>query len=170
MNKASAEKHTAADSKHTGQYLTFILAGEEYGIEILKVREIRGWEAPTMLPNTSDYVLGVINLRGTVVPIVDLRRRFGMEHKEFDKTTVVVVVKVRTEDKDRIIGLVVDAVSDVYDVDEDTVRPAPDLGVAIDTEYVRGLATLQDKMIIILDIDHLISSGVLKRIEKNQQG
>ena len=170
MTKASTAEGAAALKKNVRQYLTFILAGEEYGIEILKVREIRGWEPPTMLPNTAAYVLGVINLRGTVVPIVDLRQRFGMECKEFDKTTVVVVVRVKTEDKERIIGLVVDAVSDVYDVNEDTIRPAPDLGVAIDTEYVRGLATLDDKMIIVLDIDHLISTGVLKKIEKNQQG
>lgn len=146
------------------QNLTFLLAGEEYGLDILKVQEIRGWTAPTALPNTADYVLGVINLRGTVVPIIDLRQRFSLEHIEFGNTTVVVVVRVTSGDKDRTVGMVVDAMSEVYNLNEEDIRPAPNLGGAISTEYVRGLATVGEKMIILLDIDKLINTGVLKEI------
>jgi purine-binding chemotaxis protein CheW len=163
---AEAIRKPELDDNAAKQYLTFLLAEEEYGIDILKVREIRGWQQPTMLPNSVDYVLGVINLRGTVVPIIDLRRRFSMEKSQFGKTTVVVVVKVSGRDKDRTIGIVVDAVSEVYNVADEQVRPAPDLGGAISTEFVKGLATLDEKMIILLDIDKLISDGVLKEIEK----
>jgi len=166
--KVSAQtiRKSELDEDATNQYLTFLLAGVEYGVDILKVQEIRGWEQPTMLPNAIDYVLGVINLRGTVVPIIDLRRRFAMEKTQFGQTTVVVVVKVSGADKERIIGIVVDAVSEVYNVSDEQIRPAPDLGGAISTEFVKGLATLGEKMIILLDIDKLISTGVLKEIVK----
>ena len=163
---AEATRKPELDEGAAHQYLTFLLAGEEYGVDILKVQEIRGWQQPTMLPNAVDYVLGVINLRGTVVPIIDLRRRFSMEKSQFGQTTVVVVVKVSGRDKDRTIGIVVDAVSEVYNVTDEQVRPAPDLGGAISTEFVKGLATMDEKMIILIDIDKLISVGVLKEIEK----
>ena len=164
---AQTIRKSELDEDSTNQYLTFLLADEEYGVDILKVQEIRGWEQPTMLPNAVDYVLGVINLRGTVVPIIDLRRRFAMEKSQFGQTTVVVVVKVVSVDKERTVGLVVDAVSEVYNVNDADIRPAPDLGGAISTEFVQGLATLGEKMIILLDIDKLISVGVLKEIEKH---
>lgn len=169
MNTAApaARKQTPGEEA-TSQYLTFMLAGEEYGVDIHKVQEIRGWEPPTMLPNAVNYVLGVINLRGTVVPIIDLRRRFGLAQGEFGQTTVVVVVKVSCADKDRIVGVVVDAVSEVYNVSDDQIRPAPDLGGAISTDFVKGLVTLGEKMIILLDIDRLINRGLFKELEKNQ--
>jgi purine-binding chemotaxis protein CheW len=163
---AKAIRKSELDEDATNQYLTFLLAGEEYGVDILKVQEIRSWEQPTMLPNTVDYVLGVINLRGTVVPIIDLRRRFSMDKSQFGQTTVVVVVKVSSADKERTVGIVVDAVSEVYNVSDEQIRPAPDLGGAISTEFVKGLATMDEKMIILLDIDKLITAGVLKEIEK----
>ncbi len=152
------------DSTNSRQYLTFVLAGEEYGVDILKVREIRSWETPTLLPNTADYILGVINLRGTVVPIVDLRRRFSLECREFGKTTVVVVVRVKVGDKERTVGLIVDAVSEVYSIRSESVRAAPDLGGAISTDYVTGLATVDEKMIILLDVDRLIDSGIMQNV------
>ena len=164
---AQTIRKSELDEDSTNQYLTFLLADEEYGVDILKVQEIRGWEQPTMLPNAVDYVLGVINLRGTVVPIIDLRRRFAMEKSQFGQTTVVVVVKVTSMDKERTVGIVVDAVSEVYNVNDADIRPAPDLGGAISTEFVKGLATMGEKMIILLDIDKLISAGVLKEIEKH---
>ena len=164
---AQTIRKSELDEDSTNQYLTFLLADEEYGVDILKVQEIRGWEQPTMLPNAVDYVLGVINLRGTVVPIIDLRRRFAMEKSQFGQTTVVVVVKVTSMDKERTVGIVVDAVSEVYNVNDADIRPAPDLGGAISTEFVKGLATMCEKMIILLDIDKLISAGVLKEIEKH---
>ena len=151
------------------QYLTFMLGGEEYGVNILKVKEIRGWEEPTLLPNTAEYVLGVINLRGMVVPVMDLRRRFGMQKTEYDKTTVVVIVKVGFSGRERTIGMVVDAVSEVYNISDEMIMPSPDLGGTISDEYVKGLATIQEKMIILLDIDYLVNEGMLKEADNVQQ-
>lgn len=141
----------------SSQYLTFMLDGEEYGVEILGVQEIKGWEKCTEIPNTPDYVLGVINLRGSVIPVIDLRRRFGMQPREFGKLTVVIVVSLETQDGSKIMGFVVDAVSDVYNIGADQVRPAPELDSSVDTRFVKGLATVDEKMIILLDLDHIVS-------------
>ncbi len=143
------------------QFLTFLLAGEEYGVDILRVQEIKGWNAATPIPNTPDYIRGVINLRGTIVPIVDLRRRFGLEPMEYGPMTVVIVLKVLHGDKSRVMGVVVDAVSDVYNVQEDALKPAPDFGSVVNVDFVKGLATVEETMVIILDIDHLLNSGEL---------
>jgi len=144
------------------QYLTFILGGEEYGIDILKVQEIRGWESATALPNTPDYMLGVMNLRGNVVPIVDLRKRFSLENADFCYTTVVIIVKVMDESgSERIVGLVVDAISDVYNIIKEDVSEAPDMGGAIALEYLAGLVTVDDNMIILLNVDLLVTKAVL---------
>lgn len=151
----------AATGSGENQYLTFMLADEEYGVDILKVQELRGWEKVTPIPNTEAYVLGVINLRGIVVPIVDLRRRFRMPPKEFSSTTVVIIVKVKGKDHERVIGIVVDAVSEVYSIAADQLRPAPDLEGAISNDFIHDLATIDDKMVILLDIDRLINEGVL---------
>ncbi len=169
MNMTVTETNLREQDANTSQYLTFFLAGEEYGVNILKVKEIRGWEQPTLLPNTADYVLGVINLRGMVVPVMDLRKRFGMQETELGKTAVVVVVKVTHSGRERTIGLVVDAVSEVYNISEDMIMPSPDLGSTISDEYVKGLVTIQDKMIILLDIDYLINEGMLKDAEGSQE-
>jgi purine-binding chemotaxis protein CheW len=139
------------------QYLTFMLDGEEYGVEILGVQEIKGWEKCTQIPNTPDHVLGVINLRGSVIPVIDLRRRFGMQPREFGKLTVVIVVSLETQDGSKIMGFVVDAVSDVYNIGADQVRPTPELDSSVDTRFVKGLATVNEKMIILLDLDHIVS-------------
>ena len=147
------------------QYLTFLLADEEYGVDIMKVQEIRGWDGATAIPNTPDYVLGVSNLRGMVVPIIDLRQRFQLPNAEFNSTTVVVIVKVASESGERTVGLVVDAVSEVYNLPEEVIGDTPDLGGAINTAFVKGLATMDEKMIILLDIDHLVNTGVLNDIE-----
>jgi len=144
------------------QYLTFLLAEEEYGIDILRVQEIKGWDKVTRLPQAPAFVLGVINLRGAVVPIVDLRRRFALPVVEPGPTTVVIVVKVRAERGERTVGMVVDAVSEVYTVAPDAVRAAPEVCTSVDTAFVKGLATVADdkKMVILLDIDHLINASV----------
>ncbi len=139
-----------------GQYLTFMLAGEEYGVEILKVQEIKGWDNATPIPNTPEYVLGVLNLRGAVVPIIDLRQRFSLESIPYGATTVVIVVKMAHEDQERTVGLVVDAVADVYRLESSEIQPPPDMGGAVHTEFVRGLATVEEKMVILLEIDRLI--------------
>jgi len=151
--------HSAAEG--TDQYLTFIMANEEYGVDILRVQEIKGWDVATPLPNTPQYVKGVINLRGTIVPIIDLRQRFGLETVPYGPTTVVIVLKVETERGERVMGIVVDAVSEVYNVAADQMKPAPDFGTAMAADVVRGLATVEDKMIIVLNIDRLLGTGEL---------
>lgn len=139
-----------------GQYLTFMLAGEEYGVEILKVQEIKGWNTVTPIPNTPEHMLGVLNLRGAIVPIIDMRSRFNLEQIPYGPTTVVIVVKVEDADQARTVGVVVDAVADVYRLEKSDIQQAPQMGYAINTEFVRGLATVERKMVILLDINKLI--------------
>ena len=151
------------------QYLSFMLANEEYGIDILRVQEIKGWDGVTPMPNMPDYILGVINLRGTVVPIIDLRKHFELESVPFDKTTVVIVVRVSDgEQSERTMGIVVDAVSEVHNIAKADLKLTPDFGGACNTESINGLATQDNKMIIILDIDHLMNNGVLQTVEQEQ--
>ena len=138
------------------QNLTFIVDSEEYGVDILRVQGIQGWDSVTPIPNTPHYVLGVINLRGSVVPIFDLRRRFGIPNIPFGPTTVVIIVRVDCGDDEKIVGMVVDAVSEVYMIDKKAIQPPPDFGSGIDTKFVRGLATVDEKMVILLDIDNLL--------------
>lgn len=154
---------SGADRSATGtseQYLTFMLAGEEYGVDILRVQEIKGWDKVTRIPNTPDYVLGVINLRGAVVPILDLRRRFGLEAIVFGPTTVVIVMRVRSGRDERTVGVVVDAVSEVYNVETANTKPPPDVCGSVDTVFVKALATIEEKMLILLDIDRLIGNSI----------
>ncbi len=161
--KTAVSTAPAPASAEIGQYLTFILAGEEYGVDILRVQEIKGWDIVTDIPNTPDYLRGVINLRGTIVPIIDLRRRFQMEPVPYGKTTVVIVLKVRGTGDERTMGFVVDAVSDVYDIPGDVMRPPPDFGATVSIEFVKSLATVTDKMIILLDIDKLIDADAVPK-------
>lgn len=147
------------------QYLTFMLAGEEYGVDILRVQEIKGWDSATRIPNTPDYVQGVINLRGTIVPIIDLRMRFDLEKLEYGPTTVVVVLKATSEGKERTMGIVVDGVSDVYSVGDGELKAAPEFGEDVSAEFVKGLATIGEKMVIMLDIDRLLNSRELSALD-----
>jgi len=146
------------------QYLTFMLAGEEYGVDILRVQEIKGWGKVTPIPGTPEYVRGVMNLRGTIVPILDLRKRFSMDQIDYGPTTVVIVLRVECEGRDRIMGIVVDAVSDVYAVPAEELRPSPDFGSSVHVEFVRGLATVDEKMVIILNIDKLLNADDLEAV------
>ena len=143
------------------QYLTFDLGGEEYAIDILKVQEIRGFEKTTSIPNTPDYLLGVINLRGSVVPVVDLRVRFNLTHTVNDASAVIILVKVNTDGGERTLGMVVDGVSDVHAINPDDVTGTPDLASNAVKNFITGLATVGEKMIILLDIDSLVSEGIL---------
>ena len=147
----------ARDAAEGLQYLTFSLAGEEYGIDILKVQEIRGWAPVTKVPNAPSFVRGVMNLRGAIVPVIDLRQRFGLEAGAYTKTTVVIVVTVRGSGGDRIIGAVVDGVSDVLNVEAAAIQPAPDFGTAVHTEFISGLVTIEAGMVMLLDVDRLLS-------------
>jgi len=151
------------------QYLTFMLFGEEYGVDILTVQELRGWEDTTPIPNTPAYVLGVINLRGVVVPVIDLRSRFGLENIEYGPTTVVIIVKVLSAGKERILGMVVDAVSEVYDISKEDMQPPPEMEGAISIDFVTGLATIDNKMVILLDINKLVNEGVLSPKKATKQ-
>lgn len=156
-------------SEEGNQYLSFILDNEEYGVDILKVQEIRGWEQATRIPGAPEFVLGVINLRGSVVPIVDLRKRFNLPGKEFNKLTVMILVNVAYKGSKRTIGMVVDSVSEVYTLQDNDLNPAPDVGGAIASNYIKGLATVEGKMIILLDIDLLINVGVLDQAQENAE-
>ena len=158
--KPGAGPEGAADGSGE-QYLTFMLAGEEYGVDILRVQEIKGWDKVTRIPHTPGYILGVINLRGAVVPILDLRRRFVLEAIEFGPTTVVIVVRVGGSRGERTVGMVVDAVSEVYNVNMGEAKPPPDVCGSVDTVFVKALATIDDKMLILLDIDRLIGHGIV---------
>lgn len=154
----------SSDDSHE-QYLTFLLAGEEYGVDILRVQEIKGWDNATRIPNTPSYVQGVINLRGTIVPIIDLRMRFNLEKLEYGPTTVVVVLRVESENKNRTMGIVVDGVSDVYSVSEGELKSAPEFGDDVNAEFVKGLATIDEKMVIMLNIDKLLNSRELNVLD-----
>ncbi|HEC16546.1 MAG TPA: chemotaxis protein CheW [Sedimenticola sp.] len=139
------------------QYLTFSLADEEYGVDILRVQEIRGWETVTRVPNAPSYVKGVLNLRGSIVPIFDLRERFNLARQAYTKDTVVVVLRVTAAGGMRIMGVVVDAVSDVLNASDDGITSTPDFGGSVATEFISGLVSAGGKMIMLLDVDRLLS-------------
>ena len=139
------------------QYLTFVMDGEEYGIEILSVQEIRGWEHTTVIPNSEPFVKGVINLRGTVVPVIDLRLRFGLAKAEYNDLTVVIIVKVELEGHEKIMGIVVDAVSDVYNIEKQQAKKAPEIGDVENRTYIEGLINVGDKMVVLLDLEKVLS-------------
>ena len=134
------------------QQLTFTLAGEEYGVDILAVREIRGWSRVTRIPQTPAYLLGVLNLRGAIVPIMDLRLRFGLERESYGGDTVMIIVAIA----ERLFGIVVDAVSDVVDIEQAAIKPVPDMGTVVDTRYLKGLATHVERMVMLLDVEKLM--------------
>ncbi|MDF1583410.1 MAG: chemotaxis protein CheW [Methyloprofundus sp.] len=141
----------------SAQYLTFDLAGEMYGVEILKVQEIRGWEKVRNIPNAPDYIKGALNLRGEVVPIIDLRIRFAMENREFTPVTVVIVLCVKSEQGINVIGVVADAVADVLDIKLADIKEKPNLGSKIDTRFMRGIYVYKQNMIMLLDVDKLLN-------------
>ena len=136
------------------EYLTFRLGQEEYGIDILKVQEIRGYEPPTRVANAPDFIKGVVNLRGTIVPIVDMRLKFNCAKADYDSFTVVIILNLRN----RIVGIVVDSVSDVMELPPEALKPAPDIESVIDSGAVMGLGSLGDRMLILLDIERLMSA------------
>lgn len=145
----------------TSEVLTFVVEGQHYGVDILRVQEIRCWESVTRVPNTPDHIRGVLNLRGAIVPIIDLRIRLGLTQVEYEPTTVIVVLQVHSEHGSRTMGIVVDAVSDVCSVKSSDVQETPDFGVNVDTRYMRGITCVSDPMVIILDADRLLSSDAM---------
>jgi purine-binding chemotaxis protein CheW len=142
------------------QYLTFTLGYEEYGVEILKVQEIKGYSAITPIPNTPAYLKGVMNLRGTIIPVVDLRAKFGMAEAEYNQFTVIIVVTVGA----KIMGLVVDAVSDVLNIPRADIQETPDFGAQVDARFINGMAKAGEKLVVLLDIDKVLSGEELMAI------
>ncbi len=161
VRQSHAEPNAASAAS---QYLTFIMNNEEYGVDILCVQEIRGWETATPLPNAPKHIKGVINLRGTIVPIIDLRQCFGLSAIDYTAITVVIVLKVQAEAGSRVIGIVVDGVSDVYALADSDLHRPPDLGHAVDTAFIKGLASIDNKMIILLNIDQLLNIDELPNL------
>ena len=141
--------------------LAFKLGNEEYGIKILKVQEIRGYESVTRIASAPEHVKGVVNLRGTIVPIVDMRIKFNLGEPTYNQFTVVIILNIQ----DRVVGMVVDSVSDVISLTADQIKPAPDMGGALNTDYLVGLGTVDERMIILVDIDRLMSSEEMGVIE-----
>lgn len=147
------------------QYLSFFLGGEVYGVDILRVQEIRGWEPVRTLPDAPLYMKGVLDLRGTIVPVIDLRVRFDLPDPEYSATTVVIVINVRDADGAvRVVGAVVDSVSGVLDVTGRDIKPAPDLGGCIGSCYLDGMVTVEELMVILLDIDQLFDVSELNLV------
>ena len=149
-----------------GKYLTFTLADEEYGIGILKIREIIGMMSITSVPQTPPFVKGVINLRGKVIPVVDLRLRFGMQEIEYTERTCIIVVEIEGQTVTVQIGIVVDAVSEVLNIKGEDIEDTPTFGTKLDTEYILGMAKMEGSVKILLDIDQVLSAEEVAALEK----
>jgi len=148
------------------EYLTFILNSEEFGVDILCVQEIRVWSSVTKLPNKPDYIKGVINLRGIIIPIIDLRQRFGQEPLPYNEKTVTIILRNQDNDKPMVVGIVVDAVSEVYKFDKSSIRKAPEFGQKIDHCFLDGLASVEDKLIILLNSQALLDQSELYQVDE----
>ena len=146
----------------TREVLVFVLGKEEYGVDVLKVQEIRGYEKVTPMPGAPAYLKGVVNLRGIIVPVIDLRVKFGMAQPTYDAFTVVIILRIAG----RVIGIVVDAVSDVARLAPGDIKAAPMLGAVVDSSFISGLATLNDRMVLLLDIEKFLSSSELKLLSQ----
>jgi len=163
---AEADPSAKADTR-AGKYLTFLLDREEFGIQVLKVREIMGIQEITAVPQTPDCVKGVINLRGKVIPVVDLRLKFGIPEAEHTQRTCIIVVEVQSEGASILMGIVVDEVSEVLNLASSDIEDTPDFGQGVVTPYLLGMAKVKGKVKILLDIDHVLSSqGLIQGLEK----
>ncbi len=149
------------DGAAGAEFLAFTMGQEEYGLDILKVQEIRGYEAVTRIANAPEFIKGVINLRGIIIPVVDMRIKFKLGTPVYDQFTVVIILNI----SGRVMGMVVDSVSDVTTLTADQVKPAPEMGTAFSTDYLVGLGTVDERMLILIDIDKLMSSGEMGLIE-----
>lgn len=151
-----------SDHDITGrEFLAFTLGKEEYGVDILKVQEIRGYEAVTRIANAPDFIKGVVNLRGIIVPIVDMRIKFNLGTPTYDQFTVVIILNIGG----RVVGMVVDSVSDVTTLAPEQIKPAPEMGTVLNTDYLIGLGTIDQRMLILVDIDKLMSGTEMGLIE-----
>lgn len=150
------------------QYLSFTLDNEEYGVDILRVQEIRSWEPVSRIPNVPHYEKGVVNLRGSIVPIIDLREKLGIRCTEYTPLTVVVVLQTNHNNKTRTMGVVVDSVSDVINLDKTKIQDAPDFGAKVSNEFINALVSVNERMVILLDVDKLLKLEDLEELETNE--
>ena len=167
MNTALEVSSQSAIAAEAGirEYLTFTLGAEEYGVDILKVQEIRGYDSVTRIPDAPDFIKGVINLRGTIVPVVDMRLKFKLGKAEYNEFTVMIILNISR----RVVGMVVDGVSDVMQLTAEQIRPAPEFGGAINTRYITGLGTLDERMLILVDIERLMSGADMALMDAHVQ-
>ncbi|AQU84603.1 MAG: chemotaxis protein CheW [Halomonas sp.] len=161
MSQTANKAVLAAAEAENREFLVFSLGEEEYAIDILKVQEIRGYENVTRIANAPDFIKGVTNLRGVIVPIVDLRIKFHLENVEYGGQTVVIVVNVA----DRVVGIVVDGVSDVMTLTPEQIKPAPEFGVTLSSDFLSGLGSLDDRMLVLVDIDKLLTSEEMALVD-----
>jgi purine-binding chemotaxis protein CheW len=154
----------SSDTSTIIQYLSFVLGKEEYGVDILRVQEIRSWEPVSRVPNVPFYEKGVVNLRGAIVPIIDLRERFSLSKPEYTPLTVVVVLQTGSGSHTRIMGVVVDSVSDVISIERTDIQSAPDFGTKVSNEFINGLVSVNERMVMLLDVDKLL---LLETLEQN---
>ena len=159
--RGRANADDAGGHKVTSEYLTFRLGAEEYGIDILRVQEIRSYEEPTRIANSPHFIKGVVNLRGVIVPVVDLRIKLGCDSVEYNGFTVVIVLNV----KGRVVGAVVDSVSDVLELAKDQINQAPEMSTTVDTTFITGIASVGERMLILMDIESLMSSADMGLID-----
>jgi len=165
MTEKIIDQAVKAMADREGKYLTFALANEEYGIGILKIKEIIGMMPITAVPQTPDFVKGVINLRGKVIPVTDLRLRFGMEEMEYNDRTCTIVVEIEGREGDIEIGVVVDSVSEVLNIKAEEIEDTPAFGTQLDTEYTLGMAKTEDSLKILLDIDKIMNSKEMTMLQ-----
>ena len=162
MSTQPTNKPTDAHDGSGSEYLAFTLGSEEYGIDILKVQEIRGYETVTRIANAPEFIKGVINLRGIIIPVVDMRIKFNLGTPTYDQFTVVIILNIGG----RIMGMVVDSVSDVTTLMPDQIKPAPEMGTAFNSDYLTGLGTVDERMLILIDIDKLMSSSEMGLMDR----
>ncbi|CAG7855861.1 hypothetical protein MCAMS1_00143 [biofilm metagenome] len=157
ITKAAGQASHHKELVNGAQFLSFTLDNEEYAVDILRVQEIRSWEPVSRIPNVPHYEKGVVNLRGSIVPIIDLREKLGIRFTEYTPLTVVVVLQATDDNKKtRTMGVVVDSVSDVINLDKTKIQEAPDFGTKVNNEFINGLVSLNERMVILLDVDKLL--------------
>ncbi len=162
--RSMAQTSRAEKTEEESQFVTFMIGGETYGVAVLKVQEIIGMTQITHVPNTMVFMKGVINLRGSVVPVVDMRIKFGMEERSYDAFTVIIIVEVR----ERMIGMIVDSVSDVIGIPVKSIQDTPHFSARIETDFISGIGQVEDKLVIILDVDRILSSEEMSEMDRER--
>ncbi len=163
-----ANTQDSAAVENSAQYLTFVLDSEEYAIDILRVQEIKSWSPVTHVPRSPEHMLGVINLRGAIVPVIDLRRRFSCDVKEFTNKTAVVIVRAERDKSEKVMGLVVDRVSEVYHFSNEQIQPSAGITSGIDADFIYGLAQAEEKLVIVLNLDKIVDSDLPENLEPEE--